>query len=223
MMTDASIPVCESDVNTDTSCTNDNTSGQYCIDNDKKIHLVMTDDDGTKTNCILAKIGDIYYFSENGVIMEEPSLEGTETSKEVNVIAYQCSFDSTDGNPLKSCELAKGYTKIYSITPKYIYCSGWKGEGCVVSSTALSDCTLINTDEMENGKLGMVTVNGNEKVIGICATADFVLPETDTTTITLELTQTSEIYGKMQDEIITLSLSSDKALIVADTTEQGKF
>jgi len=204
MMTDAKLPVCGSDVTTNTACTNNDTSGQYCIDNTNKIHIVITAENGTKSKCILAKNGDIYYFNKNGMIVDEPSLDGTETSKQVNVIAYQCSFDSTTDS-LNSCELAKGYTKINSTSPKYIYCSGWKDEGCIVSNSL----TACNNDATGNGKLGLIGSNP-----GICTTSNFEIPTSDSTIIAFKFAETSEIYGKIEDEIITLSLSSDKALII---------
>jgi len=220
MMMDNSLPECSGTIDSDSVCFTDALNEQYCIHTSNKFiykTTISTENDVTTNKCdaIVGSEGvtsDIIYFDKDNKIVTDATTAD---------MAYQCTYGNTTPYTVTSCELAKGYTLIDSTNTKYIYCNGWKGEGCVVSSNALSDCTLINTDEMENGKLGMVTVNGNEKV-GICATADFVLPETDTT-ITLELTQTSEIYGKMQDEIITLSLSSDKALIVADTTEQGKF
>jgi len=226
LLEDSSLPLCSS--TTDSAvCITNAPDGQHCYSKDATTGTITiyknTNSEGnTSCNAITGNDGvtsSILYFDSDYKLMEnEPSLEDTETSKQVDAIAYQCTYSSDSSYTVSSCELAKGYTKIDTTTNNnvFIYCSGWKGEGCIVSNS-VNDCSTEVNITIDNARLGYI----NDK-LNICTTFDFQIPDDNTTTtdITIQLSNTSEIYGKLKDEIITLSASKNQVLVVSNS---GKY
>ncbi|OUM64187.1 hypothetical protein PIROE2DRAFT_60822 [Piromyces sp. E2] len=213
MMTDAHLPECKGTIPTGDVCFTDATNEEYCIHTtDKKIYLTTITDSDIKTCTEITKDSTndgIYYFDSDHKLMT-----GEPDEQFPAAVAYQCTFN--DSEALQSCELAKGYTKIDKGTPKYIYCSGWKGEGCV-TATSVEDC-LTTTSNEDNARLGKI----NDQ-LNICTTFDFPLSADNTVIITVQLSETSEIYGKLKDEIITLSASETQVLVVPDDSTESYF
>lgn len=146
----------------------------------------------------------IYYFNPvtNQMVENIPT-----TGTIPDVIAYQCTFLLTDDEDaqdnrvvvLDACHWIRGFAVDGTRT---VQCSGWKHEGCTISSS-LKPC-----EDGDEGRLG----SGKKLCFGK-STLDIPKAGAEDTRVVLYSSEINPSYGKAASQIISLSLSSNSVLV----------
>jgi len=202
---EAGLPSCPDTIPSSGVCVTGAVTGQHCLHKSGKLYRTTADGkcevSGVEANGLKASssqyLRDVAYvfFNEENYRVAMP-MSGTVN----DVFSYRCKVGSDAS--LTDCFLAKGYFKLYT---GYYQCSGWKGDGCTVS-TSLSSGTKIgelvsgSPNRLQfSGGSGTTTINltGNEKTI-VFQSADF-----------------NQKYGKYKDDFVFLSINASEALVIA--------
>ena len=117
---------------------------------------------------------EIFYFDDKYYTTTEP--DGSEDDA---YLAYQCTFD---GDVVKSCEKAKGYS-IIDDGAKSIVCNGWKGEKCVYSAASGANC---ESNDQEGNLITSKKLCFTESMVGLPSAI---------TTVAFEVSKSNAIYG----------------------------
>lgn len=193
LLEENSLPECGSNPSdTTTACATDATDGQVCITAEGVLYQTTVSDSGVASCGAVTLTEDIKYFNDEAVII-------TDSFVNKATMAYQCTTSK--------CTLIHGYSSI--VDNKGIYCSGWKGEVCGETDNSYSN------------------YNGGYNGQGLSFPSDVVITlpgisETLPSRVAFISSNTSEIYGTMEGDIVLLALT-DKTAVVSEFAEGGKF
>lgn len=177
------------------------TSNIYCYDSTiKKIKYNANEDSDIITKSTAGTY--IYYFNNQNTEAENVPVSGTIN----DVFAYQCTFIETDDEDaddnrvvvLDTCKMIKGFAIDGS---KTVQCSGWKHEGCTISSS-LKAC-----EEKDEGRLG-----SNKKICFGTTTYDLPKTSNDATSIVFLSSEINTNFGKPASSVINIEITPNSVL-----------
>jgi len=191
-------------------------NGEFCLAKDNGIinikKSVITDENtssGTCNNITNEDINSEVTISDAGAYLIFVNAEGeiinAPTTSTLNVVAYQCTFIG-ESSPftIKSCQRVKGYV---IDSNNIIQCSGWKREGCTVTT---KDSTPSTCSSGEGTILGDTT--------GICFDTDKIsLSSTENDHkdyVAFEASDYNPYYGIVEKKIALLHLTDNASLVV---------
>jgi len=209
------LPECTAETNSEV-CFDGAKNGDFCLAKDNGIitikKTIITDEDTSSGTCnnitnedinsgVTISTADAYliFVNAEGEIINAP------TTSTLNVVAYQCTFIG-ESSPftIKSCQRVKGYV---IDSNNIIQCSGWKREGCTVTT---KDSTPSTCSSGEGTILGDTT--------GICFDTDKIsLSSTENDHkdyVAFEAADYNLYYGIVEKKIAFLHLTDNASLVV---------
>jgi len=181
--------------------------GQYCINNNNNNNEIY---ETVANGCVKFDRKIIFFNSLYEKVEKDDALESPS-----KVFGYQCST----GGEEKTCTLISGYV-VYG--ENIIQCSGWKGEGCTVTSKN-------NGNSCSSSEVGKITADASKICFGTSNSVS--LPEIveveDTEDEEIEIvafvpTEINSIYGINKNEVSILTVTAN-SVIVSTLIEDGYY